>query len=180
MRWGAVAVSTVLVAACEAPPAGVVTMPPVNAPTPAPTRPLGVAVAVGSPTPTAEVVGDYATLMRPRLQTLHDDFGHLQSQLAEAEKTPMRMAEDDWRNQTQGVLEDMLTSSADIRATSMRATTQSPLRSEVLKLADDVDFVANEFRMALDYDPDATHFMRAGRAEKTTSAELDSILREMH
>ena len=28
----------------------------------------------------------------------------------------------------------------------------------------------------IDYDPDATHFMRAGRAEKTTRAELDSLV----
>jgi hypothetical protein len=43
-------------------------------------------------------------------------------------------------------------------------------------LTDDVDFVANEFNMAITYDPDATHLIRAARAEKTTVAEVDDML----
>jgi len=49
----------------------------------------------------------------------------------------------------------------------------------VLKLTNDVDFVADEYRMALDYDPDSSHFIRAGRAEKTTAEELDSMLESL-
>jgi hypothetical protein len=33
--------------------------------------------------------------------------------------------------------------------------------------------------MALDYDPDASHFTRAGRAEKTSSDEVQSILADL-
>ena len=148
--------------------------------TPAPARPLAVAIAVGSPTPTPALVGDYATLVRPRLLTVRQDFKALDDQLAVAQKAPMRMAEDDWRNQTRGILEDMLTSSTSVRSIGARPGTEVALSAQVFKVLDDVDFVANEFRMAFDYDPDSTHFLRAGRAEKTTVAELDSLLDDLH
>jgi hypothetical protein len=137
-------------------------------------------VPVGSPTPTPVLVGDYATLVRPRLLTVRQDFKALNDQLAVAQKAPMRMAEDDWRNQTRGILEDMLTASASVRSVGARAGTDIALTARVSKVLDDVDFVANEFRMAFDYDPDSTHFLRAGRAEKTTVAELDSMLDDLH
>src|SRR5579871_818744 len=165
--------------ACEAPPPPIVTPLATNAPvaTPAPTRPLGVAVPVGSPTPTPELTGDYASLMRPRLQAIELQFSKLEQQLALAQKTPLLMAQSDWRTATGTILQDMLGASADARNVAIRV---GPPHDDVMKLLDDVDFVANEFRMAFDYDPDATHFIRATRAEKTTRAELDSILNSLH
>jgi hypothetical protein len=164
-------------AACQAPPPPMVTPPPTAVVTPVATlRPLGVAVPVGSPTPTPQLLGDYASVMRPRLQTIQLQFSRLEQQLSVAQKTPLRMAQDDWRNETGNILQDMLAASADARSVGTRLGAQTPLNADVLKLTDDVDFVANEFRMAFDYDPDATHFMRAGRAEKTTRAELDSLV----
>jgi hypothetical protein len=117
--------------------------------------------------------------VRPRLAALKDGFTQLDQQLAVAQKAPIRMAEDDWRTQTQSILQDLLAASGAIRTVNPGVGTRSGLLPEVLKLADDVDFVANEFRMALDYDPDATHLIRAGRAEQTTIAELNSILSEL-
>jgi hypothetical protein len=111
--------------------------------------------------------------MRPRLQAIQLQFSKLDQQLSVAQKTPLVMAQDDWRSQTRTILQDMLGASADARGVGIRV---GPQHADVLKLLDDVDFVANEFRMAFDYDPDATHFIRAGRAEKTTRAELDSII----
>jgi hypothetical protein len=165
----------ITVEACDASPPPIVTPPPTSVSTPLPTRPLGVAVPVGSATPTPQLVGDYASVMRPRLLTIQQDFSHLEQQLAIAQKTPLLMVQDDWRNQTGGVLQDLLAASADLRSVATRLGSRTN-HADVLKLADDVDFVANEFRMAFDYDPDANHFIRAGRAEKTTRAELDSIL----
>jgi hypothetical protein len=148
--------------------------------TPRPTEPLGVAVAVGSPTPTPVLSGDYATLVRPRLEAVQGMLDRLEQQLSLAQKAPMRMAEDDWRNQTRTVLEDLLAGSAELRSLGTHvSTSQVALSAEVLKVADDVDFVANEYRMAFDYDPDASHFLRAGRAEKSTAAELDSLLTDL-
>jgi len=141
--------------------------------TPLPTRPLGIAIPVGSPTPTPELSGDYASNMRPRLQAIQLQFSKLEQQLALAQKTPLLMAQDGWRNATGTILQDMLAASADARSVAARI---GPPHDDVTKLLDDVDFVANEFRMAFDYDPDATHFIRAARAEKSTRAELDSIL----
>ena len=141
--------------------------------TPVPTLPISVAVRVGSPTPTPQIVGDYATEMRPKLQGIQHVFGQLEQQLASAEKTPLLMAEDDWRNQTDTILETMLADSADARTLDTRLGAPD---ASITKLLDDVDFVGNEFHMAFSYDPDATHFMRAGRAERTTRDELDSIL----
>jgi hypothetical protein len=174
--------------ACDVPPLAspaptidAVAPTPVVVATAAAPRPLAIAVAVGSPTPTPELVGDYPTLMRPRLQTVQQDFGQLDRQLASAKQAPMRMAEDDWRAETENVLGDLLSASADMRALGNRLTApQNALNPRVLKLADDVDFVANEFNMAFNYDPDASHFIRAGRAEKTTIDELDSLLQDMH
>ncbi|HEX8967676.1 MAG TPA: hypothetical protein VF937_07350 [Chloroflexota bacterium] len=173
-------VLTTLIVACQAPPPpSEPTLTPAPAVTPAPTRPLAVAVAVGSPTPTPVLVGDYATLVQPRLETVQQDLKRLEQQLAAAQKAPIRMAEDDWRNQTQTILGDLLADTADVRALGARIGAGVALNADVLKVADDVDFVANEYRMALDFDPDATHLIRAGRAEKTTANELESLLGDL-
>ena len=47
-------------------------------------RPLGVAVAVTSPTPTPELVGDYPTLVRPRLEHIQQSFGQLEQEIGVA------------------------------------------------------------------------------------------------
>jgi hypothetical protein len=174
--------AAVVFAGCETPPPSIEPTAPSTAltPTPAPTRPLGVAVPVGSPTPTPQLLGDYATLVRPQLDTVHQDLTRLEQQLGVLRTAPMRMAEDDWRSQLQSILQDLLVTSADIRTLGTRVSVPSRLSSEMMKLTDDLDFVANEYRMALDYDPDASHFIRAGRAEKTTAAELDSVLTDLH
>jgi hypothetical protein len=173
----AVTFAAVVLGACSAPapPVSTVAAPPVAAP--GPTRTIAVAVAARSPTPTLALVGDYATLLQPRLEALRQGFRGLEQQLSVLQTAPTRMAEDDWRTQFQNTLDDLSATSADLRSLGTRvASSQVGLNAEVLKLADDADFVASEYRMALDYDPDSTHFIRAGRAEKTTAQELDSIL----
>jgi hypothetical protein len=166
---------------CGSPPPAPVTSTPTHTivATPAPTGALAVAVPVGSPTPTAGVTSDYASVMRPPLNSIAGALTRLEAQLAAAQKTPMLMAQDDWRNQTQSVLQDLLASSSALRTATSRSTPPTALRQDALKLCDDVDFVANEFRMALDYDPDATHMIRAARAEKSTSTEVKSVLKEL-
>jgi hypothetical protein len=173
----AVTFAAVVLGACSAPapPVSTVAAPPVAAP--GPTRTIAIAVAARSPTPTLALVGDYATLLQPRLEALRQGFRGLEQQLSVLQTAPTRMAEDDWRTQFQNTLDDLSATSADLRSLGTRvASSQVALNAEVLKLADDADFVASEYRMALDYDPDSTHFIRAGRAEKTTAQELDSIL----
>src|SRR5690242_6196445 len=104
MRWRLVrslSLAAVMLGGCEAPPPPVVTSVtrPDNTPPP-PTRPLSVAIAVGTATATPPLVGDYASLMRPRLNTVHQELSQLEQQLAVLQKTPMRMADDDWIDQT--------------------------------------------------------------------------------
>jgi hypothetical protein len=167
---------------CAAPPA-VSTPPPVTdaQPTAAPTpvRPLGLAVAAGTPTATPILVGDYATLVRPRLELVQQVLTRLDQQLAVLLKTPMRMADDDWRSQTQSILDDLAAGSGDLRALGPHVGTQTALNSQVMKLLDSLDFVASEYRMALDYDPDGTHFIRAGRARLTTEDGVASLLSDL-
>ncbi len=136
-------------------------------------------MAARSPTPTVALVGDYATLLQPRLETLQQGFRRLEQQLSVLQKAPMRMAEDDWREQFRTILGDLSATSADLRSLGTRVGTQAALTGEVLKLTNDVDFVADEYRMALDFDPDSSHFIRAGRAEKTTADELDSVVTDV-
>jgi hypothetical protein len=78
-----------------------------------------------------------------------------------------------------GTLDDVALSEADVRSLSTRVSPPAALGTAMLKLESDLDFVVGEWRMALDYDPDATHFLRAGRAEKTTADELASFLAEL-
>jgi len=148
--------------------------------TPTPSPQLAVAVPVGSPTATPALVGDFSTLMRPRLAALRGDFMRIEQQLAVAQQAPLRMADDDWRNQMASILEAILTDSAAVRTLTTRLTPPAPIGPAATKLADDADFVANEFRMALDYDPDGTHFIRAARAERTTLQELDDLASQLH
>jgi hypothetical protein len=173
----AVTFAAVVLGACSAPAPPVSTVAALPVATPGPTRTIAVAVAARSATPTLALVGDYATLLQPRLEALRQGFRGLEQQLSVLRTAPTRMAEDDWRIQFQNTLDDLSATSADLRSLGTRvASSQVGLNAEVLKLADDADFVASEYRMALDYDPDSTHFIRAGRAEKTTAQELDSIL----
>jgi hypothetical protein len=167
---------------CTAPPAvstpaTVATPQATAAQTPA--RPLGLAVAVGTPTATPALVGDYATLVRPRLELVQQVLTQLDQQLAVLLKTPMRMADDDWRSQTQTILDDLAAGSGDLRSLGPRVGTQTTLNSKVMKLLDSLDFVASEYRMALDYDPDGTHFIRAGHARLTTEDDVASLLSDL-
>jgi hypothetical protein len=174
------ALLTLALLACSGPPS-VAALPTttVSSVTPLPTRPLGVAIPVASPTATAVLTGDLASVARPQLTLLRQDFSQLDQQLAAAQASPIRMAQDDWRNQTLAVLQDLLSASSDLRGIANRFAGRSALDADVLKLTDDVDFVANEFNMALTYDPDSTHLIRAARAERTTVAEVDSVLAQM-
>ncbi len=142
-------------------------------------RAVAIAVAVGSPTATPALVGDYATLVRPRLEHIQQSLTQFEQQLAVLQIAPMRMAQEDWRNQMLGILDDLAISEADLRALGARVTAPASLNTEIVKFVGDLDFVVSEWRMALDYDPDATHFARAGRAEKTTADEVGSILFEL-
>jgi hypothetical protein len=180
---GMVLLSALVAAACQPPPA-VSTPPTVTTaqPTPVATqaRPLGLAVAAGSPTPTPVLVGDYATLVRPRLESVQQGLMQLDQQLAVLLKAPMRMADDDWRAQTLNVLDDLATRSGDLRTLGRRAdANQTGLNSQVTKLLDTLDFVVSEYRMALDYDPDGTHFARAGHARPSTEDDLASVLQDL-
>jgi hypothetical protein len=176
-----VAVSLALfVVGCDAGP------PPVITPLPSTPRTIatlsadrtvsvGVAVAVGSVTPTPQLVGDYPTLVRPRLDQVQQVLGRLDQQLNILRTNPIRMAEPDWRRQTQGILGDLAAANADLRALGARSGADAALYAEVLKVNGDLDFVVSEYRMAFDFDPDATHFTRAGRAQKSTADEVESI-----
>jgi hypothetical protein len=110
-------------------------------------------VAARSPTPTPALIGDYVSVVRARLELLQQGFHRLEQQLSILQKAPMRMAEDDWRDQLRTILDDLSADSADLRSLGTRVQTRVSLSGDVLKLADDVDFVANEYRMALDFDP---------------------------
>src|SRR6202022_2037975 len=121
----------------------------------------------------------YATLVRPRLEHLQQSFTQLEQQLAVLQKAPLRMAEQDWRDQLLTILDDLALGEADLRSLGSRVTAPPALNTEIVKLVGDLDFVVSEWRMALDYDPDASHFSRAGRAEKMTADEVESILSEL-
>jgi hypothetical protein len=186
MLWtltAAVTLAVVLVG-CAAPPPAFVTPIPSTPRTIATlsadrTVSVAVAVAVGSATPTPQPVGDYPTLVRPRLDRVQQGLGRLDQQLNILRTDPMRMAEQDWRTQTQGLLEDLASANTELRALGARSGPDAALYAEVHKLNDDLDFVVSEYRMAFDFDPDATHFMRAGRAEKSTADEVESILSDL-
>ncbi len=136
-------------------------------------------MAVGSTTPTPQLVGDYPTLVRPRLDRVQQGLGHLEQQLNILTTNPMRMAEADWRSQMQSLLEDLANANTDLRALGARSGPDAALFAQVMKLNADLDFVVSEYRMALDFDADGTHFTRAGRAEKMTADEVESILSDL-
>lgn len=174
------ALLTMALLGCSSPASAPATpAPTLSSMTPQPTRAVSVAVRAASPTPTAELTGDLASVARPQLTLLRQDFSQLEQQLAVAQASPMRMADDDWRSQVKTILQELLSASSDLRSIANRFAGKSPLDPDVLKLTDDVDFVANEFDMAFTYDPDATHLIRAARAEKTTAAEVDDMLARM-
>jgi hypothetical protein len=166
--------------ACQAPqPVAVPTATVAPRATPTPARALAVAVAVGSPTPMPVLVGDYPTLVGQRLERIQQGLMRFEQQLAVLKTAPLRMADDDWRAQTHSLLDDLAASSADLRGLGARSGADAALYAEVLKLLDNLDFVVSEYRMAFDFDPDATHFIRAGRAEKTTADEVESLLSDL-
>ena len=133
-------------------------------------------MAVGSTTPTPQLVGDYPTLVRPRLDRVQQGLGHLEQQLNILTTSPMRMAEADWRSQMQSLLEDLANANTDLRALGARSGPDAALFAQVMKLNADL---VSEYRMALDFDADGTHFTRAGRAEKMTADEVESILSDL-
>jgi len=179
----AVAVTlAILIGGCEAPPPAFVTpipSTPRSIATLSADRTVSVAVAVGSTTPTPQLVGDYPTLVRPRLDRVQQGLGHLEQQLNILTTNPMRMAEADWRSQMQSLLEDLANANTDLRALGARSGPDAALFAQVMKLNADLDFVVSEYRMALDFDADGTHFTRAGRAEKMTADEVESILSDL-
>jgi hypothetical protein len=136
-------------------------------------------VAVGSATPTPQLVGDYPGLVRPRLDRVQQGLGRLEQQLNILSTNPIRMAEADWRSQTQSLLEDLASANTDLRILGARSGPDAALYAEVSKLNGDLDFVVSEYRMALDFDADGTHFIRAGRAEKMAADEVESILSDL-
>jgi hypothetical protein len=172
----------VLLAGCEASPPALVTPIP-STPrafaTLSADRTVSVAVAVGSATPTPQLVGDYPSLVRPRLDRVQQGLGRLEQQLNILRTSPIRMAEVDWRNQTQALLDDLASGNADLRALGARSGPDAALYAEVMKVTGDLDFVVSEYRLAFDFDADGTHFTRAGRAEKMTADEVESILSDL-
>jgi hypothetical protein len=145
---------------------------------PAPERTVALAVAIGTATATPALVGDYPTLVRPRVERVQQGLGRLDQQLGVLRTAPVRMAEADWRAQTHSILDELAAANADLRALGARVGADGALGAEVQKLVGDVEFVVDEYRLAIDFDPDATHWARAGRAEKSTADEVESILAE--
>jgi hypothetical protein len=181
---GRLLILSVVIGGCQPTTPAVITPPPVTpsatAPTlPASARTLAVAVAVGSPTPTVVVASDYPTLVRPRIERIQKGLTSLEQQLGLLVQSPVRMAQDDWRAQTASMLDELAAASQDLRALGARSGADAARFAEVDKLLTDLDFVVDEYRMAFDFDPDGTHLVRAGRAERTTAAEVASIISEL-
>jgi hypothetical protein len=181
--WWAIALAVaVLLVGCAPPPTAFVTPIPSTPRTIATLsadRTVSVAVAVGSATPTPQLVGDYPTLVRPRLDRVQQGLGRLEQQLNILNTNPIRMAEADWRSQMQSLLEDLASANTDLRTLGARSGPDAALYAEIAKLNGDLDFVVSEYRMALDFDADGTHFIRAGRAERMAADEVESILSDL-
>jgi hypothetical protein len=168
-----------LLAGCEASVPPVITPPPStprSVPTLEGTRALGVAVSVGSPTPTPVLVGDYPTLVRDRLIGIETALKQLDQQFAVLRTSPALIVERDWRTETLKRVDDVGAAAALLKALGARSGPDAFLYSEVSKVLSDLDFVVSEYRMAFDFDPDGSHFSRAGRAEKMTFDEVESML----
>jgi hypothetical protein len=179
MWWTLFVALAVLIVGCEAPlPAFVTPIPstPRSIATLSADRTVSVAVAVGSATPTPQLVGDYPTLVHPRLDRVQQGLSRIEQQLNILKTNPIRMAEADWRNQLQSLLEDLASANADLRSLGARSGPDASLYADVMKLNGELDFVVSEYRMALDFDADGTHFIRAGRAEKMAADEVESML----
>jgi hypothetical protein len=182
MTWRMVIGAVVLtLAGCQAAPPAVVTPPPFTPATPRPTAPaaetrqLGQAVPVASPTATPILVGDYAALVRPRLDQVQQALGKLEQHLTLLQQAPIRMTQDDWRSQMQSILDDLANANSSLKALGARGGSDAALYAETSKMAADVDFVVDEYRLAFDFDPDGSHFLRATRAEKSMADEVESI-----
>ena len=183
--FGVLLLVSLALGACEALPPPMITPIPstqrtLGAPTPERSASVAVAVAVGSPTATPALVGDYPTLVRPRVADIQQRLARLAEQLSVLRTAPMRMAEADWRAQTLAVLDDLAAASAALRALGPRVGADAALSADVKQLVDDVDFVVDEYRLAVDFDPDASHFARAGRAQKTSVDAAESILAQLN
>jgi hypothetical protein len=179
------AVGLLFAAACQAAQPAVVTPPPF---TPAAARTqasatqtgaVAVAVPVGSPTATPPLVGDYRTLVRSRVEVVQQSLGKLEQHLGLVQQSPVRMSENDWRAQMQLILDESASANEGLKVLGARGGADAALYAEVSKVVTDVDFVVGEYRMAFDFDPDGTHLLRAGRAEKSTADEVESIRLEL-
>lgn len=170
---------SVLVYGCDAVPPPTITPPPStprSIPTLTGTRPVAVAVPLGTPTPTAPIVGDYSTLVRDRLIGIESALKGLDAQFTALKASPIRITQTDWRDDTLARLDDVAAATEALRALGARSGSDGFLYSEVSKVVSDLDFVVSEYRMAFDFDPDGSHFARAGRAEQMTSDEVASML----
>ena len=148
---------SVLVSGCEVAPPPTITPPPStprSIPTLEGTRPLAVAVPVGTPTPTVPIVGDYSTLVRDRLVRVESAFQALDAQFAVLQTAPIRITQADWRNDTLARLDDLAATNDALRALGARSGADGLLYGEVSKVSSDLDFVVSEYRMAFDFDPD--------------------------
>src|SRR6266852_7635395 len=119
MWWAMALALVVLLAGCAAPPPAFVTpipSTPRSIATLSADRTVSVAVAVSSATPTPQLVGDYPSLVRPRLDRVQQGLGHLEQQLNILNTNPMRMAEADWRSQMQSLLEDLASANTDLQS----------------------------------------------------------------
>jgi hypothetical protein len=134
---------------------------------------------VSSPTATPALVGDYPTLVRQRVEVVQQSLGKLEQHLGLVQQSPIRMTQNDWRAQMQLILDDIANANEGLKVLGARSGQNAALYAEVSKVVTDVDFVVSEYRMAFDFDPDGTHFLRAGRAEKSAADEVESIRFEL-
>lgn len=171
-----------LLTGCDVAPPAVVTPPPSTPrviPTLAARSSPAIAAPVTTATPTPVIAGDYGALVRDRLMSIDSRLAALDRQFAEVRASPFRMTQDDWRTATLERVEELGVAANALRALGARSGPEAMLYGEVSKLLMDLDFVVSEYRMAFDFDPDGNHFVRAGRAERMASDEVQSILRDL-
>jgi hypothetical protein len=175
----AAGVLAVLLASCSAPPGDLITPVPSTPRQVAeqtPERTLAVAVAKSSPTPTPDLVGEYRELVLPRLQRIQTALNHIEQQLTIVQKSPAKMVQDDWRREVLATVDELAAANSDLRALGARTGADAALSADLQKLITNLDFVIDEYRLAFDFDPDGSHLVRAGRAEKAASDQVESIL----
>jgi hypothetical protein len=122
------------------------------------------------------LVGDYSTLVRDRLVGVEAAQRQMDGQLNQLRATPALVVQPDWRTTMLMRVDDLGTATDTLRALGARSGADASLYEDVAKLLSDLDFVVSEYRMAFDFDPDGSHFIRAGRAEQMASTEVESML----